>query len=47
VILSRCHLFNPLFSPLQIIRPRALVPGQDGNPRVPVLIKLSAASAIF
>ena len=43
VILSR----TPLFSLLQRIRPRALVPGQDGDPRVPVLIKLSASSAIF
>ena len=43
VILSR----TPLFSLLQRIRPRALVPGQDGDPRVPVLIKLAASSAIF
>ncbi len=36
-----------MISLLQRIRPRALVPGQDGDTRVPVLIKLSASSAIF
>ena len=34
-------------SPLQRIRPRVQASGQDGDPRVPVLIKLSASSAIF
>src|SRR6202030_44085 len=43
VILSR----TPLFSLLQRIRPRALVLGQDEDPRVPRLIKLSASSHIF
>jgi transposase len=35
------------FSLLQRIRPRADVPGQDGDTRVPVLIKFAASSAIF
>jgi beta-glucosidase len=34
------------FSLLQRIRPRALVPGQDGDTRVPILIRTSASSAI-
>jgi transposase len=32
---------------LQRIRPRSDAPGQDGDTRVPVLIKLTASSAIF
>ena len=38
---------RPLFSLLQRIRPRVQASGQDGDTRVPVLIKLSASSAVF
>jgi hypothetical protein len=36
-----------LISLLQRIRPRSGPPGQDGDTRVPVLIKPSASSAVF
>jgi hypothetical protein len=44
VILSRVPR---LISLLQRIRLRSKSPSQDGDTRVPVLIKLSASSAVF
>ena len=38
---------HKLVSLRQRIRSQGMTPGQDGDPHVPVLIKLTAASAIF
>jgi hypothetical protein len=38
---------SALSSLRQCIRPVGIDPGQDGDPRVPVLINLTASSAIF
>jgi transposase len=46
-VCKRFYRERRTISLLQRIRPRVRASGQEGDPRVPVLIKLSASSAVF